>query len=248
MTARPGAASSLAALHTFVKTLARSFLLSLVVALSGCASNMNTAYETLKFVVSKDPAVAADRIDPRFRYLRITIDGRSALFTLGYLDPDPQGPIEVWYSALREVLRMQNGRLVGAAGAATEWRNVALPGLPAWSALAAAGGPSRWVRVRDVMPGYRYGVRDPLVLRVTPPPSRSALQALDPAGLIWFEEVMDPAAPAGAEVNFLPTARYAVQFTGGAETVVYGEQCLGRDFCFTWQRWPPVQPVTSKAQ
>ncbi|MEI6723732.1 MAG: hypothetical protein WCO67_23460, partial [Betaproteobacteria bacterium] len=241
-------ASSLAPVHTLVKTLARSFLLSLVVALSGCASNMNTAYETLKFVVSKDPNASAVRLDPRLRYLRITIDGRSALFTLGYLDPHPQGTIEVWYSALREVLRMQNGRLVGAAGAATEWRNVALPGLPAWSALAAAEGPSRWVRVRDVMPGYRYGVRDPLVLRVTPPPSRSALQELDPAGLTWFEEGLDPDAPGGAEANFLPTARYAVQFANGMETVVYGEQCLARDFCFTWQRWPPVQPVTSKAQ
>lgn len=248
MTAQPGAASSLAPVHTLVKTLARSFLLSLVVALSGCASNMNTAYETLKFVVSKDTTVSAVRLDPRFRYLRISIDGRSALFTLGYLDPHPQGTIEVWYSALREVLRMQNGRIVGATGAATEWRNVALPKLPSWSELAVAGSPSRWVRVRDVMPGYRYGVPDSLVLRVTPPPARSALQDIDPAGLTWFEEVLDPDAPGGAEANFLPTARYAVQFANGMETVVYGEQCLARDFCFTWQRWSPAQPVTSKAQ
>jgi hypothetical protein len=24
----------------------------------------------------------------------------------------------------------------------------------------------------------------------------------------------------------------------GTETVVYGEQCLAADLCFTWQLWP----------
>jgi len=28
------------------------------------------------------------------------------------------------------------------------------------------------------------------------------------------------------------------QTSDGAEAVVYGEQCLAPELCFTWQRWP----------
>ena len=167
------------------------------------------------------------------------------------MDPHPQGAIQVWYSAEREVLRFQNGRLVGATGLTTEWRTVSLPELPAWQALARAEAPVRWVRTRDVMPGYRYGVRDALALRVTPAPSRSALQGLDPQALTWFEERFESAP--GPDLT-LPPARYAVQIQKphhpgaqgappllgeeGTGVVVYGEQCVAPQTCFTWQRWP----------
>jgi hypothetical protein len=194
---------------------------------------MNAVVQTLQG--SLRAAAAGARLDPAFRYLRVTVDGRIALLALGYVEREQGGPVEVWYSAHREVLRLQNGRLVGAVGVSTEWRNVALPVLPAWSALARAGQPLHWVRVRDLMPGYRYGVRDALALRAIVPPARSALQGLDPQQLVWFEERLEPAEGADA----LPPARYAVDLA--RELVVYGEQCLAPDLCFAWQRWP-AQP------
>jgi hypothetical protein len=214
---------------------AYAFLCLVIAMLSGCATSTDAIVQTMQAVVGRSRGADDAKLNPNFRYLRITIDGRVALLALGYLDPHPQGTIEVWYSAEREVVRLQNGRLVGAAGLTTEWRNVVLPELPAWSALAKSVSPLRWERTRDVMPGYRYGLRDSLAIGITPPPARSALLGLEPDQLIWFEERF---AGHGSAKIALPPARYAVQLGDGGETVVYGEQCIAPQTCFTWQRWP----------
>jgi hypothetical protein len=104
-----------------------------------------------------------------------------------------------------------------------------LPALPGWQQLATSREPLRWERVRDVMPGYRYGVHDKLVLTVVPPPRSSKLIGIDPKQLVWFEERVESSTD-----EALPPARYAVQ----GDRVVYAEQCVGRERCFTWQRWP----------
>jgi hypothetical protein len=229
-----------------VKPHARTLIL-LVAALSGCAAGTNAIVESLQYAVGRGPDVESKRLNPDFRYLRATVDGRVVLLVLGYVDRHPQGPIQVWYSAEREVLRLQNGRIVGATGLTTEWRNVTVPELPTWSVLARIKGDSRWIRVRDVMPGYRYGIRDPLALRVSLPPSRSALQNLDSNNLVWFEERTE-AEESGKRIpeeNNLPPARYAVAISDGAESVVYGEQCLAKNLCFSWQLWP-VAPQSAK--
>ena len=206
-----------------------------VAVLSGCATSTDAIVQTMQFVVGRGRGAEEAKLNPNFRYLRVTIEGRLVLLALGYLDPHPQGTIEVWYSAEREVVRLQNGRLVGASGLTTEWHNVVVPELPAWSALAASEKPLRWVRARDVMPGYRYGVRDALALSVISPPSRSQLQGLEPQQLTWFEERF---ADDALTKTTLPPARYAVQVAGGQGIVVYGEQCIAPQTCFTWQRWP----------
>ena len=213
-----------------IRSLAAPVLV--VCALAGCASDMNAMLETVQNATKVQRGAANPRLNPNYRFLRVTVDGRVAFLALGNEDSDPRGPVEVWYSRQREVLRFQNGRLVGAVGMTTEWRNVVLPELPSWSALAGAQQPFKWTRVRDVMPGYRYGVRDELALRATSPPQKSALQNLDPQSLHWFEEQTRPGPG-----QTLPPARYAVELRDGKETAVYGEQCLAVGFCFTWQRW-----------
>lgn len=203
--------------------------------------------QTLQQAVWRGDGSAGARLNPDFRYLRVTIAGRAVFLALGNEDIDPRGPVEVWYSAEREVLRLQNGRLIGAVGLTAEWRNVVLPVLPPWSALARRDQAFRWTRLRDVMPGYRFGLLDAMSLRVIPQPGRSELQGVDPQRLTWFEERVESGRVAGLAAVFgngigadavLPPARYAVEFQGGLETVVYGEQCLAADLCFTWQRWP----------
>jgi hypothetical protein len=221
-------------------------------ALSACASGgMNAVVDTFQSAVWGESRADASRLNPSFRYLRVTREGRVVFLALGNLDRHPLGPIEVWYSAQKEVLRLQNGRLVGATGLTTEWREVVLPELPSWSAIAGAGQPLHWARQRDVMPGYRYGMRDSLTLRVTAAPEKSTLVGVDPGSLTWFEELRQAPVTAGYLAAVLPSshddlalsaARYAVDFRDGQETVVYGEQCLARDLCFTWQRWSAVKP------
>ena len=202
--------------------------------LAGCAST-DPVMQTLQAVFQRDAGVEGAKLNPDFRYLRVTIAGRTALLVLGYEEKDPRGPIEVWYSAEREVLKLQQGRVIGVIGTTTEWRNVRLPELPAWSALARESAPRRWVRTRDVMPGYRYGLREALLVGPAPTPERSALRDLDARSLAWFEERLETPIPGE---KALPPARYAVRIAGGKETVVYGEQCLAPELCFTWQRWP----------
>lgn len=234
-----------------VKIQTPAAVFCLACALSACTPGMDAIVETVRSAVQGPPSSDSARLNPKVRYLRVTISGRVVFLALGFVDSHPQGPIEVWYSAEREVLRLQNGRLVGAVGLTTEWRNVALPELlPSWSAVARAQQPVQWVRMRDVMPGYRFGVRDALVLGVIPPPQKNALQDLDPQSLTWFEERIQSEHRAEYGTKFLtaltgdkilPPTRYAVALRDGRETVVYGEPCVAPDLCFTWQQWTVKQ-------
>ncbi|MCX7144218.1 MAG: YjbF family lipoprotein [Proteobacteria bacterium] len=217
--------------------------LFLVATLPACSSSSNAILQTLPHAYGRNSAIDSVKLNPNFRYIRVTTSGRVALLALGYVDADPRGPIEVWYSAEREVLRFQNGRLIGAVGLTTEWRDVVLPDLPSWAAVAGGDKAFRWTRIRDVMPGYRYGVIDILSLSVVKELKRGELQGLNPNQLTWFEERFELGPVAGPLGNgvaadlILPPARYAVDLRDGQETVVYGEQCLAADLCFTWQRW-----------
>ena len=241
-----------------MKRLVPVAILVLTGALSGCSGGMNAMVDTMQYAIGRGRGVEGAALNPQFRYIRVTIDGRVALLALGNEDPHPDGAVEVWFSAEREVVRIQNGRIVGATGLTTEWRNVSLPKMPAWSEIARAGQPFNWVRMRDVMPGYRYGVRDALALRLIPQPSKSALRSLDPQSLTWFEERAEGESPggylatifgrAGSDSGVLPAARYGVDFRAGKETVVYAEQCLAPDVCFSWQHWPVVSERSAGAR
>jgi hypothetical protein len=161
------------------------------------------------------------------------------------------GPVEVYYGSSGEVLRLRDGRLMGVLGLVTEWRQVADPA-PAWADVVKLREPAAFVRTRDVMPGYRSGVQDELVLRPVAAPERSALRNVDPKSLEWFEESVRNRGrtriPAAASET-LPPARYALDLAGAKPTVVYSEQCLAPDLCFTWQRWSvAIQKGTPGAQ
>ena len=227
-----------------IRTLAVPALV--ICTLTSCASSTNAVVQTMRDAVQGNRNVTDAGLNPAFRYIRVTIDGRVSFLALGGEDKHPQGPIEVWFSGEREVLRLQNGRLVGASGVTTEWRSVTLPAMPTWAELASSRRPFQWMRIRDVMPGYRYGIRDELVLRPISPPQKSALQGVDAQSLSWFEERFQTGTAAGRLTKLvtnigvdgvLPPARYAVDLRDGKEVVVYGEQCLAPELCFTWQKW-----------
>ena len=215
-------------------------------ATAGCTPGMQAAAQSAWQLLARKTSAEDHKLDPRFAYLRVTRDGNVGLLWQGSTERNREGIVEVYYGSGGEVLRLQDGRLLGAAGLPTEWRKVDLLQAPAWSALAAAGAkPVAYQRVRDVMPGYRAGVRDDLTVRETEPPSRSALVGVEPASVRWFEErsggdtigsrLSRLAGLEGAQA--LPPARYAVAIQADKAAVIYAEQCLARDLCFTWQRW-----------
>jgi len=231
----------------------RSFVFAAVLGIagSGCTGGMGAAVESLKQAAGRGPAAATPPLDPKFVYLRVTRGKHVGLMWRGSLERSAEGTIEVFYSGSGEVVRLRNGRLVGALGLNTEWRQVDEPAL-VWRAVAKAGRSTPFVRTRDVMPGYRTAVRDELALKVVAAPERSALQVLDPKSLTWFEETVS--VPGATRMPLLtsdndtvPAARFAADFAGEEEVVVYGEQCLARDFCFTWQRWSTAMQQAATA-
>ena len=170
-------------------------------------------------------------LNPKLRYLRVTVKGRVILLVLGYKEPHALGPIETWYSAEGEVLRMQNGRILSTTGLEVDWRAVRHKEQPSWAYLLEHNS-LQFKREIDEMPGYRFGIEQRLSLYQIPTPNNALLKGLPPSDLRWFEEkVLDQ--------NYgLPSARYGLQMEDGQPTVVYADQCLSKDFCFTWQIWP----------
>ena len=215
-----------------------SVVTSLVLA--GCSSgsllsDVSRAFIKDQFGSGDDPVVGST-LNPSYRYLKVSVKGLApALLVLGYVDHDPQGDIEVWYSADHEVVKTQNGRIVGTSGLPMDWRSVRFTAAPpAWDSLTQAS--STLTRVRDEMPGYRYDIADQLTLsRVTGVPS-TVLPASLPLDIAkryqWVRESQSGARPG------LPDSWYALEKVGGKYQVAYSYQCLSKQLCLNLQRWP----------
>lgn len=203
------------------------------------ACSQNALYQTVSAAAGfADSNVDNLGLNPKLRYLRVTARGRTALMVLGYLEAAPGGEIEVWYSSMGEVIRLQQGRLVGTAGLETDWTGVRSEAFPSWGELSTKGSFA-YRRERDEMPGYRFGIVDTLSLRRITAPRDSLLVGLPPRDLLWFEETLVastqllPESPKASR----PSARYAVR-AKNPDQVVYADQCLSDSLCLAWQRWP----------
>ena len=207
-----------------------------LLGLSACASK-SLLSEVVSAVVADNLPFQTDgplaaQLNPNYRYLHVTLgSAKPALLVLGYVDAHPQGDIEVWYSAQGEVLRLQNGRLVGAAGLPVEWRRVAYPQTPPdWQSVLPEG--ARFSTVRDEQPGYRLGLVEQVVL--TPLPGTPlVLPNQTYATAAWFQE-----SYTGANGQIRPAAWFAFGNYGGQKTIVYSRQCLSASLCLNLQRWP----------
>jgi hypothetical protein len=191
-------------------------------------------------------AAIPDAPDLRFSYLRVQVPGHPpGLMVLGYMDPDPAGLIEVWYSANRETLRLQNGRVISTTGTLEDWSAVHYaPAPPAWSDVTVAG--IAYERQHDGMPGYRYGIREQIKVQAWPslPPLELAtsLPADKAASYRWYREsVLPQPGQASLSTVSLPDAWFAWGKHRGVSQIVYSEQCLAPDFCLKLQRWPLLE-------
>lgn len=208
--------------------------------LAGCSTKPSPVSETLTALLNQGSAASAAipaKPDPRYWYLRVEQEGfGAAMLVLGYVDTHPQGDIEVWYSSQQEILKIQNGRIVGSAGLTTDWAGVRFPAdPPSWGAVSAQG--AAYQRIRDEMPGYKFNLLDNL--RLTPwaglPPIKlpASLPESKARTYQWFREVAVP-----VHGQALPPSWYAWGMHRGVATVVYSEQCLSPVLCLKMQRWP----------
>ncbi|MGJ7558784.1 YjbF family lipoprotein [Variovorax sp. RB2P76] len=203
--------------------------------------------DTARLLYSGGSADAHEpKFNPGYRYLKTTINGRAIYMVLGYLDKRAEGPVEVWYSSAGEVIKLVNGHLAGTTGLRVDWREVRFLSLPSFqgdagnTAAGASGAQTqRYARERDLMPGYRFGVRDDVIRTPIAPPKDIALSATAAATLQWYEE-RSVSRPANLS---LPAARFAVSVASGAPQVVYSEQCISSDLCMSFERWAPQEPA-----
>jgi hypothetical protein len=205
-------------------------VLLLSIFLAGCETS--PTLQSLKdlgkyFSPGSSTATAAPALNPAYRYLRIQTGKQVAYFARGYVDPLPEGKVEVWYSGGKEVLKLLDGRVVGMVGTATEWLSVKLISPPTWGDKLDG---MEYERRLDISPGYRYGVRERLRLKRLPPPSDTKLAGLKSQDIVWYREV--PVGPSA-----VPSALYGLMQEGDAWRVVYSEVCLDTNLCFSWQRW-----------
>ena len=203
--------------------------LGALLSLAGCMHTPVTL--TLFESVGLNKNVDALQLNPQLRYLRVNVDGRVLLMVMGYSEPSAAGTLETWYSGEGEVLRLLNGRIFSTAGLDVDWQAVRNTALPSWGEML--GRPSaQFVRERDEMPGYRFSITETVSLDSVPAQTNSKLVGLSASDLIWFEETVRKGA------NGVPSARYGLRVVAGVPSVVYGEQCLSNNFCFSWQTWP----------
>jgi hypothetical protein len=213
-------------------------LMVTVFSLVACSSvESNPTWQAMRQLLPAGDVAEKSNFPPPFHYLRAVVDGRTLFLASNSQNIDSTLSDIVWFSAGREVLRLRDGRLVAAVGTQVEWRSVNIPELPSWESLAAMTGEFRWVRQRDVMPGYRFGVRDDLVLMRVAAPKDSQLKDVDAQSLLWFEERVEKSTLNARDFD-MPAARYGLKVAAGKATVIYGEQCLAAKLCLTWQRWP----------
>ena len=206
----------------------------LIILMSGCGHTpvTRTVFDAI-FDSSRDK-VDRFNTNPNYRYLRVTLKNTVGLMVLGYTEQHEDGKIEVWYSNTGQVIRLQNGRIIGTVGLENDWLNVNYQTLPSWQELAQ-GSTVIYKRKRDQMPGYLFGILDFVSVYPTPPPTNSKIVKFAPKQLRWYEET------ALNNRHKLASARFAVLEKEGAFNVVYGEQCLTDNFCLSWQTWPITQ-------
>jgi hypothetical protein len=204
--------------------------LVLVALLSACGHT--PVSRTVADAFGDGAPVASVPLNLNLSYLRVVSGGREALMVLGYSDPHPAGPIDTWYSRDGEMIRLQNGRIQATAGLGLDWRSVDYQTLPSWQSMME-NSKAEFARVRDEMPGYRFGIRDTVAVYATAPPKEAPLKGIAAADLFWFEETVT-----GVGSRQRPSARYAVRSGPEGPVVVFGEQCLSPQLCIAWQTWP----------
>lgn len=213
--------------------------------LGGCASSA-PAFRMLPNWFAGQHAVVDDfiaqgKLNPAYAYLRVTPEGfPSSLAVLAYVDASSSGPVLTWYFAQGQVLKTQQGRLVGVSGvpqsvagaryspAAIQWPN------PGELYLAE--------RTWDAPLQYKFGLHETLELTRIPQEDvpkhvwRHLQQvAGNPStvGWTWFRQQ-------GAITS---NAWFALATVRGTAQVVYSYQCVDATLCMHLVPWPVAEVV-----
>ncbi len=169
-----------------------------------------------------------------FEYLEVEWQGRKAVMALGYRETNGSNIIEHWYSGQGEMLMMVNGRLVKVLGMTQEVRHV-VTNTPVWSDILGHRLPMVWSQTKEVMPGYRYGLKEYVITQKVNP--NEAEKTLITDATAWVLEEIKSKDEKGRSWI------YQQKFALNADKVIYSEQCLAPELCFKIR---PLGVVVSK--
>jgi len=203
----------------------------------------------------KNPNTAIDEValNPNYRYLKVEVNSQPALLVLGYQDQSANGVTETWYSSFKEVVQIQNGRLVSTQGLDVNWTEVTLsnpPSLTDQKLLKVGDGakpvaPVRFQRVRTVMPSYRANISETVELQAlanAPDDAPRALRDLNEFPYLrWVQETVVMQTHVTSPYLAPLKAIYAIDTRNNK--VIYGRQCLTTQFCISWLTWPAPKAV-----
>lgn len=204
-------------LHSSIR---RVFALAVSITLVGC-QGINPVTDTAgHFLSNKTPKAS---FSAGFEYLEVEWQGRKAAMALGYRETQANQVIEHWYSGQGEMLKLLNGRIVQALGMTHEVRNVATNS-PVWAEILTHRSPLVWSQTKEVMPGYRYGLKEFVLTKEMTPSAAEKAAATDAAA--WVIEEVKTKDEKGK------VWAYQQKFALNGNKVIYSEQCLAPEMCF----------------
>lgn len=159
---------------------------------------------------------------PGFEYLEVVLHGRRAAMALGSREDRGGAVHEYWYSGQREMIHLTNGRITEVIGMTHEVR-ATVGVVPGWAQLTQTDRPLVWSRSRDLMPQYRYGVREFVISQKVMPTAAEKAAAQE---AVWVEEEVKSKLADGSDWI------YREQFALKNGLVVYSVQCIAPELCF----------------
>jgi hypothetical protein len=191
--------------------------------MSGCTSTALSTAQILRDAIRGGSVLTpTDLQSAPYKYLWARAAGSESLLVLGAVEDTVDGPVQVWFTGQQQIIRIQNGRIVSTQGLTTDWVR----------SRVFSTTPGTLVRERDVMPGWRYGIREQIEsqTQATAPSKASSLfrpQLLASKKITtwWLER--SPQAPE------LGQSIYALNADG---QTIAGFECLSAELCISWER------------
>lgn len=221
-----------------LRYLARQLPLILVsvLALSACQSKNGCLQNDTHCFASSNALLSSlfnknstppPTLNPQFQYMRLTINGQVVWLAQGD-DTDNQ---KVFFSADRSVFKWTNGRLTSVTLPTIDWRERTVPPFQ-W----AGNLPYQFYREVDTTDG-KIAVPEQRQLQRHPTPAHHAFYG-DASQLIWLHEQTLATTPT---LSDQPTFAGWYAFDSADMTEpVYGQQCISKEYCLSWQVWNPL--------
>lgn len=210
-----------------------AFLLLACSGLSACTSSLPAVYKMVQALEKPDPA-RFENFDgsPGLQLLEVHSPTSQAMLVLGYVTtPTGQPPIQTWYDAEQQLLRLQNGFMINLTGienalSGTDYVWTARPGeLGPWLPVAKTySQPAQQLFGKTIELAYRPVLAKDVDSRSSVLRKRLLKSHTNAVPtLVWYQEM--------SVAGNLPGNLYAFNQDG---VPVYGSHCLVPGECVEW--------------